>query len=227
MNSTALQECLSALACPTCNGRLLLTQERVLFCASCLMGYPLSGDVPDFRATQSIDFKKLAAGSKPVKSAVLSVQPGKSLKERIELARGHCVVVGRSLRQDPDSDITYVGFGDGGVIQLNEQLRQLVEKFLSLPASASQDGKLAHHDTIMPVHPLQSFGSFRRVPDVFLDDRSVSRAHALFYHDRDGLWVVDLVSKNGTHLNGREVERTGLKSGDVVSLGAVGIGIYL
>ncbi|MCY4257122.1 MAG: FHA domain-containing protein [bacterium] len=55
--------------------------------------------------------------------------------------------------------------------------------------------------------------------NVFLDDITVSRRHAEFY--RDGLvWrVKDMGSLNGTYLNGRRVEDTGLKNGDVLQVG--------
>ncbi len=55
--------------------------------------------------------------------------------------------------------------------------------------------------------------------DIVLDDRTVSRRHALLVH-RDGAWMIrDLGSTNGTAVNGRRVGRALLRAGDVLTLG--------
>src|SRR5918997_4301440 len=47
-----------------------------------------------------------------------------------------------------------------------------------------------------------------RSPDaeVFLDDVTVSRNHALLVHRRDGIYIDDLGSLNGTYVNRRRIE---------------------
>ena len=59
---------------------------------------------------------------------------------------------------------------------------------------------------------------------VRVDDAKASREHARFVR-RDGLTLVDLGSRNGTHLNGQLVQGTTrpLRSGDVVRIGGVEI----
>jgi pSer/pThr/pTyr-binding forkhead associated (FHA) protein len=55
---------------------------------------------------------------------------------------------------------------------------------------------------------------------VFLDDITVSRAHAVFErHAEDGWSVRDVGSLNGTYVNGEQVDRTKLASGDEVQIG--------
>lgn len=55
---------------------------------------------------------------------------------------------------------------------------------------------------------------------VFLDDITVSRAHAIFERRDDGSWFVrDVGSLNGTYVNGEQVEETKLASGDEVQIG--------
>lgn len=55
--------------------------------------------------------------------------------------------------------------------------------------------------------------------DIVIDDPSVSACHARFsMEDEGGLFVVDLGSSNGTWLNGRQVVRQRLVSGDVLSI---------
>jgi len=60
-----------------------------------------------------------------------------------------------------------------------------------------------------------------RSPDaeVFLDDVTVSRNHALLVRRRDGLYVDDLGSLNGTYVNRRRIESHRLKNGDELQVG--------
>lgn len=60
-----------------------------------------------------------------------------------------------------------------------------------------------------------------RGPDsgIFLADVTVSRHHAVFKVDAEGLTVTDLGSTNGTYVNGRRHEIAVLAPGDEVMLG--------
>ena len=55
--------------------------------------------------------------------------------------------------------------------------------------------------------------------DVFLDDVTVSRNHALLVKRRDGLYIDDLGSLNGTYVNRRRVESHKLANGDELQIG--------
>ena len=55
--------------------------------------------------------------------------------------------------------------------------------------------------------------------DVFLDDVTVSRNHALLVRRRDGLYLDDLGSLNGTYVNRRRIESHKLSSGDDLQIG--------
>jgi pSer/pThr/pTyr-binding forkhead associated (FHA) protein len=56
--------------------------------------------------------------------------------------------------------------------------------------------------------------------DVFLDDITVSRAHAVFERRGPGAWFVrDAGSLNGTYVNGEQVDETKLATGDEVQIG--------
>ena len=55
---------------------------------------------------------------------------------------------------------------------------------------------------------------------VFLDDITVSRAHATFERRKGGEWFVrDAGSLNGTYVNGEQVDETKLATGDQVQIG--------
>ena len=56
---------------------------------------------------------------------------------------------------------------------------------------------------------------------VIVDDPTVSRYHATLQVGPDGIWVEDLGSSNGTHVNGVRVDRTLIRSGDALDIGDV------
>jgi pSer/pThr/pTyr-binding forkhead associated (FHA) protein len=60
-----------------------------------------------------------------------------------------------------------------------------------------------------------------RSPDaeVFLDDVTVSRNHALLVRRREGLFIDDLGSLNGTYVNRRRIESHLLANGDELQVG--------
>ena len=60
-----------------------------------------------------------------------------------------------------------------------------------------------------------------RTPDagVFLDDVTVSRNHALLVRRKDGLYIDDLGSLNGTYVNRRRIESHQLDDGDEIQIG--------
>jgi pSer/pThr/pTyr-binding forkhead associated (FHA) protein len=55
--------------------------------------------------------------------------------------------------------------------------------------------------------------------EVFLDDVTVSRNHALLVRRRDGLYIDDLGSLNGTYVNRRRIESHRLENGDELQVG--------
>lgn len=216
MVSTALKEYFDALCCPTCQGEVILTKERIIFCQNCLVGYRAVGNVPDLRPEHAISFRKSSAT--PGRNAVLSVVLGEALSRSLTLEPGHGAILGRSA-QDDGEDITIAGRAsmdalDGHTQKLIDSVLARKGRKSALPFDLGPSGK-------------SHLGDFKRDPDFVFFDASVSRQHAVVYHDRDGLWVLDLVSKNGTFVNGREVENAKLKNNDVLSLGQVSLKIGL
>jgi hypothetical protein len=55
--------------------------------------------------------------------------------------------------------------------------------------------------------------------DVFLDDVTVSRSHAMLTQDERGHVIEDRGSLNGTYVNRRRVEKATLEDGDEVQIG--------
>ena len=71
--------------------------------------------------------------------------------------------------------------------------------------------------------------SIGRAPDndLQLDDRPVSRYHALIFHRDDQWHVNDLGSNNGTLVNGEQVVSAALKHGDEIRIGGVVLVLHL
>lgn len=66
----------------------------------------------------------------------------------------------------------------------------------------------------------EEIGSGRHVDsDIFLDDVTVSRRHAVFRRGPEGYSVVDVGSLNGTYVNGQITDAAQLRNGDEVHIG--------
>ena len=62
--------------------------------------------------------------------------------------------------------------------------------------------------------------------DVYIEDATVSRRHALIVRQAGETVLLNDGSRNGTWLNGERVERAVLQDGDVVDLGRVQLRFY-
>src|SRR5688572_15932149 len=78
---------------------------------------------------------------------------------------------------------------------------------------------------VVELHPGQQRTIGRASPaDIVVEDPSLSRAHARIETTTDGVWVLDLGSKNGTHVDGRSIDaRVLVKAGSQLSLGNVSV----
>ncbi len=214
-----LQESLEICACPTCYAKLVLTKERILFCQNCLLGFRVNGEVPDLRLEQAIHFRKTAARKGQGVSALLTVLTGDKKNQTFEVRLGHCLVICRSPLQDFDSDTTFVGSlkDEGEVENTRIPLDSQTLKHVENSFAPARD----NWDMLQNAQPHHVLGGFVRDTDFLVDDPNVSKTHAVIYQGRDGVWLLDLVSSNGTYVNSQEIEHQKLRNNDVVSVGAV------
>ena len=63
--------------------------------------------------------------------------------------------------------------------------------------------------------------------DIFLDDVTVSRKHAVFSRGEDGFTVRDGGSLNGTYVNGERIVAVLLRTGDEVQIGKFRLVFYV
>jgi hypothetical protein len=126
--------------------------------------------------------------------------PNKGLSFHLE--RLTCKAIGRAMT-DPQKTAM---FGVDVALALDEGTKGLVQHYLT---KQFKDTKAKGYDT----------GSFKRTPDVILDDVSISRLHAMVFYGETGVGILDMVSKNGTFVNGEEIESRLLRKGDAIEVG--------
>lgn len=144
------------------------------------------------------------------RAAFFTVVEGKNKGERLELAAGTCRALGRSL---DDMEKTQV-FSRNSSLALDDSSKKVIMQYVSKQFQTSSLNKnmQTSQDTL---------GGFVRGADFPVKDNSVSRLHAMIFHDvSGGIGILDLVSRNGTFVNGAEIESKTLKEGDLVMLGS-------
>ena len=126
-----------------------------------------------------------------------------------------CAQCGRPLQGDPTLSLTPVEGEDEGQDEFPFPHDELEEgQALLLVKRGPNAGStfLLESDTTSVGRNTDS--------EVFLDDVTVSRAHAAIERRPDGSFFVrDAGSLNGTYVNGEQVEETKLASGDEVQIG--------
>lgn len=205
-------ELLSVLACPKCKSDLTLSgDEKGLICESCRLVFPVRDGIPVMLFEEARPFRGGGEGEKALPVSVgekttFMIVEGKNKGEKIELEKGTCRALGRSL---DDAERTKI-FSVDSAISLDESSKKLVMQYVS-------------HQFRKGVSK-EPFGGFVRGPDFQVRDLSVSRLHAMLFFDESGeVGILDLVSRNGTFVNGVEVESKILKKGDLISIGGTKI----
>lgn len=180
---------------------------RGLLCTECKYVYPVREGVPVLVMEEATNPKENAQtiGETLSKRAVCTFRiiegPNKNLIVRLE--ESTCKAIGRASGDPNKTAMFHVEVG----LALDESTKELVKKYISRQFRKTTDKKNSE------------LGDFRRTADIVLDDISASRLHAMVFYDSAGVGILDLVSKNGTFVNGKEVESRLLQKGDVIEIG--------
>jgi uncharacterized protein YbaR (Trm112 family) len=205
-------ELLEILVCPKCKGALIYQSKGdALHCESCLLLYPIHDGVPIMLEEEALEVREggeVMAKTAKAQVVLFKIKEGSNQGEVIKLPQGSCKAIGRSV---DDVNKTQV-FSMEPTVPLDDFTKKLVLNFLSQKmgkkgASVGEEG----------------LGAFKRLPDLVLNDPAVSRLHAMIFYDESGAGILDLVSRNGTYVNGQEVESRMLKDGDLIEIGATQI----
>lgn len=201
---------LGLIVCPRCQGKL---QEEAsgqrLKCASCNVMYPIRDNVPHLILDEALDARsgeKTGFKSEGQKAVRFRERHPQSAPRSFYLEQGTCKVIGRPPSDPNRTMVMHIEMP----LVLDESTKGLVHHYIRKQFSELDDRS---QESKSPL------GQFRRTTDVVLEDSAVSRLHAMVFFDGHKVGVLDLVSKNGTFVNGQEVESHVLKIGDVIEIG--------
>ncbi|MCE9624732.1 MAG: FHA domain-containing protein [Deltaproteobacteria bacterium] len=208
---TVRPELLEILVCPRCQGKVSYDSgKQAILCMKCELLYPVQNDVPVMLEDEAFPIRQggeSMTGSGKRVVAVFEITEGKNKGQIVKLPEGTCKAIGRSLDDINKTQVFSMDF----TMSLDDFTKKLIMNYIA--KKSPQDKKIAQETST------DSIGSFKRLPDLVLDDPAISRLHAMMFHDSNGAGVLDLVSKNGTFVNGEEVESKSLQNGDLVEVG--------
>lgn len=212
------------LACPKCKGDLTLQKDaQGVLCAKCAVIFPVREGVPimleDEAYPVSSDAEGKSTSNKSRQLALFEVQEGKNKGETVKLPVGTCKAIGRSLEDLNSTQIFSMDFTSS----LDDFTKKVVMNYISKRKSGTEQNQKSEATD----SGAEGLGSFKRLPDLVLNDPAISRLHAMIFHDENGAGVLDLVSRNGTFVNGQEVENMPLNSGDVIEIGGTKISVQI
>lgn len=210
---TVSKELLDILVCPITKGKVYYDEKKGgIVSEEAGVVFPVQNGVPIMLEDEAFPIQEggdAMAGSKR-RLAIFEIAEGKNKGEVVKLPVGTCKAIGRSLDDMNKTQVFNMDF----TMSLDDMTKKLIMNYIakkSPQGSSSQPVADASAEHI---------GSFKRLPDLVLDDPAISRLHAMMFHDVNGAGVLDLVSKNGTYVNGEEVESKSLQDGDLVEVGS-------
>lgn len=219
---------LELLVCPQCKGKLNQVEGgRGLLCRACQLKFPVKEGIPVMLVEEALDMRGSQSGlqqkstpitpKKPAPGgatqmmrhrALFRIVAGPDSGTKFELELGSCRALGRSVGDPTKTAVLSVDWA----LSLDEETKSLILQYISRqfqkPTPKPEEVTGGHQ-----------IGTFRRGPDIVFTDKSLSRLHAMIFFDEVGLGVLDLVSRNGTFVNGQEIESCLLKQGDTIELG--------
>ncbi len=209
------QKLLDILVCPQCKGELALIEGGVnLLCDRCKLKYPVRDGIPIMVMEEAVDLRQQRPEGAPgiaeerLPKVTFRVSSGVDAGMSFQLEQGTCRAIGRASQDPQKTTIFNVDFA----LSLDESTKGLILQYVGKQFRKTST-------SIEAVASQEQLGQFRRSPDVVLSDGSLSRLHAMIFYDVAGVGILDLVSKNGTFVNGQEVESRLLQKGDAIEVG--------
>lgn len=209
---TFSQELLSIIVCPKCRSALIYDEAREgLICNTCQLLYPIQNGIPVMLEDEAFPIDQGGEMAKLEKRriAVFEIIEGKNKGEVIKLPPATCKAIGRSLDDLNKTQVFSMDF----TMSLDDFTKKLIMNYIG--KKFPQEKPVAKAQAVN----VENIGSFKRLPDLILDDPAISRLHAMIFYDENGAGILDLVSKNGTYVNSEEIESQNLQEGDEVEVG--------
>ena len=212
------------LVCPQCKGKLAQVEGGLgLLCNQCQLKYPVRDGIPVMLMEEASDMR---GGTKPSgqaqhkaptpgeRTSVFSrkvhfkIIAGPDTNTEFDLEMGLCRALGRAIADTNKTAIINVDWA----LSLDEETKGLILQYISQQFRKPTFQQETTGKTT-------ELGNFKRGTDIVFKDHSLSRLHAMIFFDTVGIGILDLVSKNGTFVNGQEIESCLLKKGDTIELG--------
>lgn len=208
---TVQPELLEILACPRCKEPVTFDAKKEgVLCSRCEVLYPVQNGIPIMLEDEAFPVQEGGESMTAEKRrmAVFEIAEGKNKGQVVKLPVGTCKAIGRSLDDVNKTQVFSMDF----TMSLDDMTKKLIMNYIAKKSpEGTSSAKPPSEDAI---------GSFKRLPDLVLDDPAISRLHAMLFHDSSGAGILDLVSRNGTFINGEEVESKTLQDGDLVEVGS-------
>ena len=203
---------LEILVCPQCKGEISAVDGGLaLVCPRCKLKFPVRDGIPAMLLEEAVDLRTGARGPEGqavrLPRSTFRVTAGPDTNMTFQVEQGTCRAIGRGA-VDPNRTAV---FNVDLALALDEGARSLILQYIGRQFRKA-GGKPAANQG-------ERLGHFRRASDVTLTDSSLSRLHSMVFAEESGVGILDLVSKNGTYVNGREVESILLKRGDAIEMG--------
>lgn len=209
---TVKKELLDILVCPITKGEVHYDEKKGgIVSPKAGVVFPVKNGIPIMLEDEAYPIEgggETMSGTKR-RLAVFEIAEGKNKGEIIKLPLGTCKAIGRSLDDMNKTQVFNMDF----TMSLDDLTKKLIMNYI---AKKSPGQNVAAGEAASGEH----IGAFKRLPDLVLDDPAISRLHAMMFHDVNGAGVLDLVSKNGTYVNGEEVESKSLQDGDLLEVGS-------
>ncbi|MBI4211631.1 MAG: FHA domain-containing protein [Deltaproteobacteria bacterium] len=206
---------LELLACPRCLGKLCFTdQSRAVGCEPCRMKFQIRDGIPllVIDQTEAPKKSKSKTSRQDAPRPTLKILSGQHSPSLIEIECATCVALGRAEMMDDEKT---VAVAVDLAIALDDRMKSLINAYIKKQFERGTTGRIARHKK-----NASDLGTFRRLPDIKISDTHLSKLHAMLFSDDHGtVGILDLVSKNGTYVNGEEIESKLLRKGDVIELG--------
>ena len=134
---------------------------------------------------------------------LVEVDKGPSQGTKYEIENRSYRAIGRVGNKDATVQLST----DGDVLLDKDDLKCVEDHLKGRPLPKVEDSEKMR------------IGTFRRGRDILVDDEKISRTHAMIFVDEQGPSIVDLISTNGTMVNGQRISDADLGDGDVINIG--------
>ena len=209
---------LDILVCPQCKGPLAQVESgQGLLCNKCQLKFPVRDNIPVMLVEEALSMRGEKGKGPSVITAPQNVAGlftrfrvvgGPDQTMTFDLEKKTCRALGRAVTDPNKTSVLNVDLTLSIDSDTKGLILQYIQRQFRKPPEAKGEGL-----------PANQLGDFRRATDVVFKDQTLSRLHAMLFYDEVGVGILDLVSKNGTFVNGEEVESRLLKKGDTIELG--------